>query len=122
MLTITPKKNDAILKKCGCSDAVVLLCSDDGVEKGYIAFSQKGYVLFIEGFEIYYSDKELKGESYIIADTLIKSLGSYALNHSCFYIECAKKELYPLLKNFSFAENDNNLTTNLQQLFKVCKN
>lgn len=122
MLTISPVENKDLLAKCGENNATVLLCSDDGIEKGYIAFTQNGYVLHVVGFEIYYSDKELSGEAYIIADTLIKSLASYALNHSCFYIQSSKEELFPLLKKFSFAENDNYLTTNLQQLFKVCKN
>lgn len=122
MLTITPTENKDILKICNSENAVVLMCSDDGVEKGYIAFEQSGYVLNIVGFEVYYSEEELKGEPYIIADTLVKCLGSYAMNHSCFYIECSKKELFPMLEKFSFAQNDNNLTINLQQLFKVCKN
>ena len=122
MLTITTVKDNDILKKCGDENSVVLMCKEDGVEKGYIAFVQIGYVLHITGFEVYYATEELKGEAYIIADTLIKSIGSYALNHSCFYIQCSKKELHPMLKKFSFAENDNYLTTNLQQLFKVCKN
>ena len=122
MLTISPKKDEVICEKCGDENATVLLCSDDGVEKGYIAFTQKGYVLEVKFFEVYYAEKELKGESYIIADTLIKALGSYALNHSCFYIECSNGELFDILKKFSFEENDNKLTINLQQLFKVCKN
>lgn len=122
MLSISPKEDKIIASKCGCENATVLMCDDDGVEKGYIAFAQNGYVLDIVGFEVYYSDRELKGESYIIADTLIKSLGSYALNHSCFYIECSREELFDILKKFSFAQNDKKLTINLQQLFKVCKN
>lgn len=122
MLTITTVTDEQILKKCGNDNAVILMCQEDGIEKGYVAFVQNGYVLDILGFEVYYSLKELKGEAYTIADTLIKSIGSYALNHSCFYIQCSKKELYPILRKFGFAENDNYLTTNLQQLFKVCKN
>ncbi|MBQ4128910.1 MAG: hypothetical protein IJD68_03975 [Ruminococcus sp.] len=122
MLTIKTEQNSEILKKCGCENATVLMCKEDGVEKGYIAFVQNGYVLDIVGFEVYYSEKELKGEAYIIAQTLIKSLGSYGLNHSCFYIQCSKKELFDMLLKFSFAQNDNYLTINLQQLFKVCKN
>ncbi|MBQ8860922.1 MAG: hypothetical protein IJ015_06285 [Ruminococcus sp.] len=122
MLTIKPTENKDILAKCGVDNATVLMCIEDGVEKGYIGFNQNGYVLDVVGFEVYYAGKELKGESYIIADTLVKALGSYALNHSCFYIECSKKELFEILKIFSFEENDNKLTINLQQLFKVCKN
>lgn len=122
MLTITIKEDENILKKCNCDDAVILMCIEDGIEKGYIAFKQVGYVLDIVGFEVYFCTPELTGESYIIADTIIKSLGSYALNHSCFYIESSKKELFDLLSKFEFAQNDNKLTINLSQLFKVCKN
>lgn len=121
MLSISPKKDEVINEKCGCENAQVLMCDENGVEKGYVAFTQKGYVLDIVGFEVYFCEK-LEGESFIIADTLIKSLGSYAMNHSCFYIECSKKELFPILEKFSFAQNDNKLTINLSQLFKVCKN
>lgn len=115
MLTIKPKVNSD-------NNSTVLMCSEDGVEKGYIAFAQRGYVLDVLGFEVYYATDDLQGEAYVIADTLIKSLGSYALNHSCFYIECHNPQLFTLLKKFEFAENDNYLTINLQQLFKVCKN
>ncbi|MDO4748430.1 MAG: hypothetical protein Q4A12_04550 [Eubacteriales bacterium] len=122
MLTIKSVENESIIKKCGVDNATILLSEEDGIEKGYIAFTQTGYVIDIVGFEVYYSEEELKGEAYTVADALIKSLGSYALNHSCFYIECSRKELFSLLKNFDFAQNDNSLTINLQQLFKVCKN
>ncbi len=122
MLTIKTEQNAEILQKCKSENAKILMCKEDGVEKGYVAFEQNGYVLDVVGFEVYYSDKELKGESYIIAETLIKALGSYGLNHSCFYIQCSKKELYDILLKFSFAQTDNYLTINLQQLFKVCKN
>ncbi len=122
MLSISPKKDISVLEKYQSKNAVVLMCDDDGVEKGYVAFVQNGYVLDIVGFEVYYCDRELKGESYIIADTLIKSLGSYALNHSCYYIECSKLELFDILSNFAFSENGDKLTTNLQLLFKGCNN
>ena len=77
MLTIKPTENKDVLSKCNTENATVLMCSDDGVEKGYIAFEQKGYVLDVVGFDVYYAEKELKGEAFIIADTLVKSLGSY---------------------------------------------
>ncbi len=122
MLTILPTENAEIINKCNSSTASVLLCKEDDIDKGYVAFEQNGYVIDIVGFEIYGADAELKGADYIIADSILRSLGSYALNHSCFYIQCSKKELFWILKKFSFAENDNYLTINLQQLFKVCKN
>ncbi len=121
MLTINITEDKEVLKKCENDNASILMCKSDGVEKGYIAFEQIGYILHIVGFEVYYVD-ENGAEDLVTADALLRSLGSYAMNHSCFYIQCSKKELYPLLKKFSFAENDNYLTINLQQLFKVCKN
>ncbi len=121
MLSISLKEDKLLNDKIGVQDSKVLLCSEDGVEKGYIAFIQNGYILDIVGFEVYFCEK-LEGESYIIADTLIKSLGSYALNHSCFYIECSKKELFDTLEMFSFSQKENKLTITLAQLFKVCKN
>ena len=121
MLSISPKVDKFLSERCGAPDAKILLCSEDGVEKGYIAFTQNGYIIEIVGFEVYFCDK-LEGESLIIADTLIKALGSYAMNHSCFYIECSKKELYTMLEKFSFSLKENKMTVTLAQLFKVCKN
>lgn len=120
MLSISPKVDKFLSERCGAPDAKILLCSEDGVEKGYIAFTQNGYIIEIVGFEVYFCDK-LEGESLIIADTLIKALGSYAMNHSCFYIECSKKELYTMLEKFSFSLKENKITVTLAQLFKVCK-
>ena len=120
MLSISPKVDKFLSERCGAPDAKILLCSEDGVEKGYIAFTQNGYIIEIVGFEVYFCDK-LEGESLIIADTLIKALGSYAMNHSCFYVECSKKELYTMLEKFSFSLKENKITVTLAQLFKVCK-
>lgn len=122
MLTISPKKDNSISEKYNNKNAVVLMGEDDGVEQGYVAFVQNGYIIDILDFEVYYSDKELSGESYIIADTLIKSLASYALNHSCFYIECSNKEIFSLLKKFNFTLSGDKLTSNLQRLLTGCKN
>ena len=121
MLTISIKEDKLLKEKIGAPDSKILLCSEDGVEKGYIAFTQNGYIRDIASFEIYFCE-ELEGESYVIADTLIKSLGSYAMNHSCFYIESSNKELYNVLRKFSFSEKENKMTITLAQLFKVCKN
>ena len=121
MLSISPKEDKLLCEKCGTPDAKILMCSEDGVEKGYIAFSQNGYVIEIVGFEVYFCEK-LEGESLIIADTLVKALGSYAMNHSCFYIECSRKDLYEMLEKFPFSLKENKMTVTLAQLFKVCKN
>lgn len=122
MLSILPAQDKEILKKCGSENATVLLCKEDEKEKGYVAFEQVGYVIHILGFEVYDAAEKPIGRDYITADAILRSLGSYAVNHSCFYIQCSKKELFPMLKNLGFAQNDNYLTINLQQLFKVCKN
>ena len=122
MLCITPENNEQILAKCGSENAVVLFCREDGNDKGYVAFEQKGYILSVVGFEIFGAQDKLMGVHYITADAILRSLASYAVNHSCFYIECSKKELFPLLMNFSFTENGEKITTDLSRILKVCKN
>jgi len=122
MLCITPENNEQILSECGSKNAVILFCREDNVDKGYVAFEQIGYILQIVGFEIFGAEEKLRGAHYITADAILRSLASYAVNHSCFYIECSKKELFPLLMNFSFEEKDDKITTNLSQILKVCKN
>lgn len=123
MLTILPEKNEELLKKYDelQVESIALVCREDGGMKGYIVFIQNGYIIEILDFVLTNGIQEIKGEAYILCDSMLRSLGSYAINHSCFYIECSNKELLPILKKFSFEENDNKLTINLQQLLKVCK-
>lgn len=122
MLSISPIENKEILIKCESENATILFCKEDSEDKGYVAFEQNGYILQIVGFEIFGAYDKLKGADYITADAILRALASFAVNHSCYYIECSKKELYPLLMNFSFAKKDDKITTNLSQILKVCKN
>lgn len=123
MLTILPEDNKDILNTIEATeDTVLLVCRQDGDIKGYVAFKQNGYIIDMTDFKLYTDNSPLKAEDYILYDSILRSLGSYALNHSCFYIECSNIELFSLLKKFSFEENDNKLTINLKQLLKVCKN
>ena len=120
MLTVLPEKTDKFEK----SDTV-LVCRDDDKDIGYLAFYKTDYILNIEELSINTGDGEgddKLGSSYVIYDAMLRSLASYGINHLCYYIESSNNELFSVLKQFGFIENDNKVVANLQQLLKVCKN
>ncbi len=119
MLTILPVTNSEILNACESENATILLCKEDECDKGYIAFEQNGYVLSIVGFEIYGAD-EIKGAAYITADALLRSMCSYAVNHSCFYLECSKIELFSKLECFSFEKDGEYMKSDLSKILRKC--
>lgn len=114
MLTVLPQKTN----KFKNSDTV-LACRDDDKDIGYLAFYKTDYVLNIEALSVNMSSGEAKdkiGSSYVIYDALLRSLASYGINHLCYYIESSNKELFSVLKQFGFIENENKVAANLQQL------
>ncbi len=114
MLTVLPEKTD----KFENSDTV-LVCRENDKAIAYLAFYKTDYVLNIEALSINTSGSEAKnkiGSTYVIYDALLRSLASYGINHSCYYIESSNKELFAALKQFSFIENDDKVSTNLQKL------
>ena len=95
----------------------------DDEPRGYIRFRLNGYIIVVtelaplmSGGLDDFADKEL----YPLLDTLIRALGSYGLNHSCFYIECDNPALYPTLSKLRFKEADGIMKSNLQMLLKTC--
>ena len=48
----------------------------------------------------------MDAETFTVLDTIIRSLGSYGLNHSCFYLECEDPMLYPTLEQLRFSMKD----------------
>lgn len=119
MLTILPVNDNETLGICTNENTTVLLCKEDECDKGYIAFEQNGYVLNIVGFEVFGAD-EIKGASYVTADALLRSMCSYAMNHSCFYLECSKKELFGILKHFPFENINEVLKSDLNKILRKC--
>lgn len=126
MLTILPCKDEKTVRKFNPkTDNATALVSKNGDEMiGYIVLEQVGSKIEVIGFELNGCESldKLTSSQYADVDSLLRSAGSYALNRNVYYINCKKKEYFAMLKQFGFSENDNILTINLQQLFKVCKN
>lgn len=116
MLTILPKDRKDILSKENIeySESItVFICTEDEKEIGYAVIRQNGYIIEILSLCL---NLENKGNSTIYYDSILRAIGSYALNHSCFYVECSKKELYPILSSLRFSEENAKMTATLDRL------
>jgi hypothetical protein len=54
--------------------------------------------------------------TYAILDTIIRAIGSYGLNHSCYYFECADPVLYPTLEALRFTVKDGMAKSDLSKI------
>lgn len=126
MLTILPHNDEKIISACNpqTDNATMFLSKNGENEIGHIVVEQIKSELNIIGFELYGCDDydNLPPAQFVDADCLLRSAGSYALNRNVYYLNCSLEQFYALFKRLGFKENDNKLTINLQQLFKVCKN
>ena len=100
----------------------------DDTPCGYIRFRLRGYIIVITELLPLLGDDPMggaslgadDGELYGILDTIIRALGSYGLNHSCYYVECDNPVLYPTLGRLRFAMKDGMMKSNLQMILKGC--
>lgn len=116
MLTILPKDRKDILSKENIENSeniTVFICAEDEKEIGYAVIQQNGYII-----EILSLCLELENESnnLIYYDSILRAIGSFALNHSCFYVECSKVELFSTLSSLRFTENNSKMTATLDRL------
>ena len=93
----------------------------DSAPCGFIRFRLNGYIIVItelaplmDGFT------DGGDELYPLLDTVIRALGSYGLNHSCYYVECANPALYPTLSKLRFELKDGIMKSNLSLILKTC--
>ena len=96
----------------------------DGEPCGYIRFRLNGYIIEITALAPLMTaalpgDKS-DDELYPLLDTIIRALGSYGLNHSCFYIECSEPALYPTLEKLRFSLKDGIMKSNLRLILTKC--
>ena len=95
----------------------------DDVPCGYIRFRLRGYIIVITGLLPLLGDP-LSGEGddglYPVLDTIIRALGSYGLNHSCYYVECGDPALYPTLSKLRFSLQDGMMKSDLSRILKTC--
>ena len=115
MLTVKPDKNNSTeeIKK--------LICENDGEKVGYVTFRQRGYIIDILDIAPNPIDPaEITGETYTVLDTVIRALGSYALNRSCFYLESSAGSVYPTLSKLRFTLCDGKMKSTLKEILRQC--
>ena len=86
---------------------------------GYIRFRLRGYIMVITDLSPLMSDPMGTGGDdglYVLLDPIIRALGSYGLNHSCYYAECAEPMLYPTLSKLRFSMSDGMMRSNLSMI------
>ena len=93
----------------------------DDVPCGYIRFHHRGYILVVDELLPLPEDpKAMDREEYGILDTIIRALGSYGLNRSCYYLECADPVLYPTLQALRFSLKDGIMKSDLSKILNHC--
>ena len=87
----------------------------DDVPCGFVRFHLNGYIIVVEELLPIPADpKNIDKPTYAILDTIIRALGSYGLNHSCFYLECENPMLYPTLEELRFSMKDGIMKSTLK--------
>jgi hypothetical protein len=95
----------------------------DGAFFGYIRFRLRGYIVEITEMIPLVAGPLGDGvdeSMYPYLDTVIRALGSWALNHSCYYVECRNPALYPTLGQFRFSMKDGIMQSDLSRILKTC--
>lgn len=93
----------------------------DDTPAGFIRFHLNGYIIVIdELLPLPENPSAMDGETFALMDTIIRALGSYGLNHSCYYLECANPVLYPTLEQLRFSVKDGMMKSTLAQVLKSC--
>ena len=64
--------------------------------------------------------KDIDKDTYAVLDTIIRALGSYGLNHSCYYLECSDPVLYPTLSALRFEQKDGMMKSDLSKILNKC--
>ena len=84
---------------------------------GFVRFHHNGYIIIVdEIIPLAGGAKDIDPSTYSILDTIIRALGSYGLNHSCFYFECENPVLYPMLEALRFSMKDGRMKSDLSKI------
>lgn len=95
----------------------------DDAPAGFIKFHLRGFIIVIdELLPLPENPASMDAETFTVLDTIIRSLGSYGLNHSCFYLECEDPMLYPTLEQLRFKMKDGIIKSTLAEVLKSCGN
>ncbi len=89
----------------------------DDVPCGYIRFHHYGYILVVDELLPLPEDpKKMDKSIYGILDTIIRALGSYGLNHSCYYLESENPLLFETLGVLRFSMKDGKMKSDLSKI------
>jgi len=111
MLVIKPDPNNEQ------NDIKTLNAYHDGEPCGYVRFHHRGYILVIdELLPIPEDPQNMSADTYAILDLIIRALGSYGLNHSCFYVESDNPVLFPTLSALRFYQKDSIMKSDLSKI------
>ncbi len=89
----------------------------DDVPCGFIRFRHRGYIIVVDELLPLPEDpRNIDQPSYAILDTIIRAIGSYGLNHSCFYFESENPVLFPTLEALRFSVKDGIAKSDLSKI------
>ena len=89
----------------------------DDAPCGYIRFHHRGYIIVVDELLPLPEDPErIDKSTYAILDTIIRAIGSYGLNHSCYYYECMDPVLFPTLEALRFTVKDGMAKSDLSKI------
>ena len=115
MLTVKPDPNNE------SSERKTLNANTDGEPCGFVRFHLNGYIMIVEELVPLPADPDaIDKPTFAVLDTLIRALGSWGLNHSCFYVECHDPVLYPTLGALRFEHKDGIMKSDLSKLLNHC--
>ena len=113
MLVVKPDPNNEQ------NEIKTLNASLDGDPCGYIRFHHRGYILVVdELLPLPEHPQSMDRPVYAILDTIIRALGSYGLNHSCYYLESENPVLYPTLEALRFSLKDGIMKSDLSRVLE----
>lgn len=93
----------------------------DDAPCGYIRFHHRGYILVVDELLPLPEDPNNMDKSvYAILDTIIRAIGSYGLNHSCYYLECKNPVLFPTLEVLRFSLHNGIMKSDLSKILSHC--
>lgn len=99
------------------NDSKVLNAFLDDAACGYIRFHHRGYILVVDELLPLPEDpKHMDKSVYAILDTIMRALGSYGLNHSCYYLESENPVLFPTLEALRFSSQDGMMKSDLSKI------
>lgn len=103
------------------SDIKALNAYLDDVPCGFVRFRLNGYIMDItELLPLPEDPAHMDRETFAVLDTVMRALGSYGLNHSCFYLTCENPVLYPTLSSLRFTMQGGVMKSDLSKLLTHC--